>query len=74
MGKEIVTPRFQGIDDGKEFLIIDVVVSFSRGKGLEQVETRVPIAVCVGLEKDSTRSILGGISSNHKGGGKVREV
>jgi hypothetical protein len=31
---KIVPPCFQGMDDGKEFLIIDLVVSFSGIKGL----------------------------------------
>ena len=29
---EIVSPRFQGEDDSKEFAVIDVVVSFSGGE------------------------------------------
>ena len=31
---EVVVPRFQGADDGKEFAVIDVVVAFGRGEGL----------------------------------------
>ena len=31
---EVVTPGFQGADDREEFLIIDVVVSFSRRERL----------------------------------------
>ena len=32
---EIVTPGFQGTNDGEEFAIIDVVVPFCGGKGLQ---------------------------------------
>ena len=28
---EILLPRFQGTDDSKKFLVIDVIVSFCRG-------------------------------------------
>ena len=31
---EIVAPRFQGADNGKEFAVVDVVVSFCGGEGL----------------------------------------
>ena len=31
---EIVAPRFQGANDGEEFAVIDIIVPFSRGKGL----------------------------------------
>ena len=29
---KVVSPRFQGTDDGKEFLVIDVIVSFCEGE------------------------------------------
>ena len=31
---EVVVPRFQGANDGKEFTIIDIVVAFGGGEGL----------------------------------------
>ena len=32
---EIVAPGFQGTNDGEEFAIIDIIVPFSRGEGLQ---------------------------------------
>ena len=29
---EVVVPRFQGPDDGKKFMVMDVVIIFGRGK------------------------------------------
>ena len=29
---EVVSPRLQGMDDGKEFSVVDIVVSFRRGE------------------------------------------
>ena len=31
---EIVAPRLQGANDGKEFAVINIVISFGRGEGL----------------------------------------
>ena len=71
---EVVSPRFQGTDDGKEFLVINVVVSFSRDEQLREIRTRMPVAVDIGLEEDGVRDILGCISGDSKGFGKVRKV
>ena len=38
---EVVSPGFQGADDGKEFSVIDVVVSFSWGERLGKIRARV---------------------------------
>ena len=71
---EVMTPRLQGVDDGKEFAVIDVVVAFSGGKGLQEVEARVPVTVGVGLEEDGTGCMFRCISGNGEGGGEIREV
>ena len=71
---EVVSPGFQGLNDGKEFSVVDVVVSFYWGEQLGQVGAGVPLAMRVGLKEDHTRSIFGGISHNGKGGSKVWEV
>ena len=42
---EVVSPRLQGTDDGKEFSVIDVIVTFCRGERLEEVGVGVPLAV-----------------------------
>ena len=65
---EIVAPRFQGANDGKEFSVVNIIVSFGGGEGLREVGTGVPIAVGVGLEKDGARRVFGGVRGNGKGG------
>ena len=71
---EIVAPRFQGANDGKEFAVIDIVVPFGGGEGLQQVGAGVPIAVGVSLEENGARCVFRGVCGNSEGGGEVREV
>ena len=71
---EIVAPRFQGANDGEEFVVIDIIVSFGGGEGLRQVGAGVPIAVGVGLEEDSARRVFRGVCGNSERGGEVGEV
>ena len=42
---EVVSEGFEGADDGEEFAIIDVIVSFCLRERLGEVGTGVPIAV-----------------------------
>ena len=51
---KVVSLGLQGVDDGKELPVINVVISFSRDKQLGEVGTGVPIAIQVGLEEDGT--------------------
>jgi len=51
---EVVSPGFEGVDDGKEFTIIDIVVSFCLGERLREVGTGVPVSVGVCLEENSS--------------------
>ena len=46
---EVVSPGFQGTDDGKEFSVVDVVVPFCWGEQLGEVGTGVPFAIQVSL-------------------------
>ena len=62
------------MDDSKEFSVVDVIVSFYWGEQLGEVGTWMPLAIRVSLEKDGTRSILGGISGNGEGCSKVGEM
>ena len=71
---EVVAPRFQGANDGEEFMVIDVVVTLGGGEGLQEVGARVPVAVGVGLEEYSTGHIFRCISGNSERGGEIREV
>ena len=46
------------MNDGEEFLVVDVIISFHRNERLREVRTRVPVTVSVGLEEDGTRGIF----------------
>ena len=71
---KVVSPGLQGMDDGKEFSVIDVIVSFCQGERFGEVGTGVPLAVPVGLQKDGAGSILGGVGGDGEGCGEVQEV
>ena len=71
---EVMPPGLQGVDDGEELLVIDVVIVFCWDEQLGEVGTGVPIAIGIGLEEDGFQSILGGVSDDSEGFGKVREV
>ena len=62
------------MDDGKEFSVVNVVVLFRWGKGLGEVGTRMPFAVRVGLEKNGTGGIFGGVGGNGEGCREVGEM
>ena len=64
----VMLPRFQSMKDGKEFAIINVIVSFCRGERLGEVRARVPIAIGIGLEENGARCVLRGVSGDSKGG------
>jgi hypothetical protein len=38
---KVVFPFLQGMDDSQEFLVIDIIVSFSRREGFQQIHTGV---------------------------------
>ena len=51
---EVVLPRFQGTDDGEEFTVVDVIVSFGRRERLGEIGAWMPIPIGVGLKEDGT--------------------
>ena len=46
----VLPPLREGKDDGEEFSIVDVVVSFGREESTREVGTGVKISVCIALE------------------------
>ena len=71
---EVLSPCLKDMEDGEEFPVIDVVVSFGGGERLREVGAWVPLAVWIGLEKYGSRGELGGIGGYGKGGIGVREL
>ena len=71
---EVVAPGLQGANDCEEFSVVDVVVALGGGEGLGEVRARVPVAVGIGLEENSTRCMFRCVRSNGERGSEVREV
>ena len=71
---EVVSPGFEGVDDGKEFTIIDAIILFCLEEQLREVGTGMPVSIGVGLEEDSTGCMFGGIGGNGEGCREVREM
>jgi hypothetical protein len=51
---KVVSPCFQGSDNGKEFSIIDLVVPFGGVKGLRKVSAGMICSILISLEQDCT--------------------
>jgi hypothetical protein len=51
---KVVPPCFQGTDDGKEFSIVDLVVSFGGVEGLRKVSAGMMCTVLISLKQDCT--------------------
>jgi len=71
---EVVLPRFEGANDGKEFSVIDVIVSFSLRERLGEIGVGMPISIRVGLKEDSIRCMFRCVSSNGKGCREIWEM
>ena len=53
---QVLFPLNKGKDDGKELLIIYVIVAFGRGEGLGEVGAWVEVSCLIRLHQDSTSS------------------
>ena len=51
---KVVSPGFEGMDNSKELMVINVVVLFCRGEGLGQIEAGMPFSIGVCLKEDGT--------------------
>ena len=50
---EVMPPGLQGMDDGKELLVIDIIVLLGRDERLGEVGTGMSITIGISLEKNS---------------------
>ena len=71
---EVVAPGSETSNDCKEFVIVDIVLSFSGGEQPGEVGVGVSVPISIGLQEDTSRGMFGGISGNGKGVGKVGET
>ena len=62
------------MNDGKEFPVIDIVVSLSWPEQLGKVRAWMPIYIGIHLQENATRCIFGDICGNGEGFQGVREV
>jgi hypothetical protein len=68
---QVVSPMFEGNNDGQEFLVIDLIVCLSREE-LARVEgNRVQTSFIIILAADSSHSIIRSIWLNDTGLGRV---
>ena len=58
---DVMAPGAEGANDAKKLSIIDLIVSFGRGKGLRNEGTRMPYIVNVILVENSTSGKEGGV-------------
>ena len=61
---DVVAPGVESADDAKKLSIVDLIVSFGRGKGLRNEGTRVPYVINVILVENGTCCKEGGVSLN----------
>ena len=71
---EVVAPMVKGVDNGKQLLIVDIVVAFGRGEGLGEISARMKIPITIPLHKYSSTSKKRRIGHDDKGLLGVREV
>ena len=62
-----MTPFLQGLDEGEELSVIDVIVSLSQGEDSGMVGARMVIPIRVLLHEYSSRCSEGGIGHNEEG-------
>ena len=63
---EFWPPLFQGTDDHKHFLIVDLVVALREGHSLQEVGYWVSFCVRVLLREDFCDNLIGGVSLHHR--------
>ena len=71
---KVVAPRLQGMNDGEEFAVIDVIVMLGGGEGLREVGAGMPVTVRVGLEEDGARRVFRHVCGDSEGGREIGEV
>ena len=49
---KIMLPSFESTDDGKEFVVIYVIVTFHGREGLRKIRTGVPFTIGICLKKN----------------------
>ena len=71
---EVMAPMIQGMNNGKEFLIIDVIVLFCRGERLREIRTGMKISVIVFLHEDSSTGKERSVGHDNEGTMNIWEV
>ena len=53
---EIMSPMIQGVDNSKEFLVIDIIVPLCRGEHLRKICTGMKVSITIFLHENSSTS------------------
>ena len=53
---EVMTPMVKGVDNGEQFVIINIVIAFGRGEGLREISTGVKIPITIPLHEHPSTS------------------
>lgn len=72
--KKIMLPSIKGSHDSEQFMIINVVISFGWAECLGKIGARVPFAIGVFLQEDSSGCVFGGICGDSEWRGEVWEM
>ena len=68
---KVLLPLVQSQDNSKEFLVINIIVSFSWCEGFGEVSTGVMVSIVISLHKYCSSSKEGDICHNDEGTGDI---
>ena len=68
---KVVAPCLQGIDDSKEFPVVNIIVAFGREEGVRQVGARVPVSVFICLEEYASQGEFGHVGCYGEGSTRI---
>ena len=71
---KVMTPLLESLDDGKEFPVIDVIVSFCQREGGRMIGTGTEISIGVFLHEHSSSGSEGSVCHDKEGFGGVRHL
>ena len=71
---ELMSPMVEGTNDGKQLMIIDVVIPFGWDESLRKVHTGVKIAILVPLHEGSPAGKEGCISHDNEWAMDIRKM
>ena len=71
---QVLLPFDKGEDDGEEFPIIYVIITFRGGESLGEVSARVKVSSGIRLHQDCSRCEEGGVGHEGEGASDIRDA